>query len=519
MRSKRKINRKTNTRTSRVTSSKFKNKKDFFNNLLAVEEGQIKSYHYPYFFTHYPQWCCKMNVAPTFNDIKPYQWSKINSKMQDLYKDFIELDFYQKQEEKIKELAKNKPIQISSKGDLYIDQLLLDFIKARNNCRIITVFPNTNKEDFNKVASFVKSRYTLYAYKEVKLTGKGAMSLLYQLESLDPHNITYKDFEKSIEKLGWENIEDKHRVRVLVVELEQMNDVNKLDKELRTMIINFHLTKYFIQSVEIAQIYFNQNSIDFLERQDLKRHLGISFRKCRTFLNSFKKWLLKNCSLVDKDRFLVLSGCMLYTHGLRSCTDLDMFISPYPVPMGDELTRKVEKYLINEKKKLPFIDAYSPNLKWLDFWGEWHPKWASDFGAKNMLETIHNPKYHFYFMGVKFIILEAEISRRNLRSRPSAIADLIMMDKLMGIKIDINPVENMIIKDDKVVRYPRQYFASYVKSYLWKKYHYVMSLDEINKYITFVSKSGSKSITQSRALSKSKTKTSKSSKNISKSKK
>lgn len=504
--SKRKGKKRTNSRTNKRTSSKFKNKKEFFNNLLALDEGQIKSYHYPYFFTHYPQWCCKMNLAPTYNDVKPYQWLKLNKKLQDLYKDFIEFDFYQKQEEKIKELAKNKPIQISSQGDLYLDQLLLDFIKTRNNCRIITVFPNTSKEDFNRVASFLKSRYLLYAYKEIKLTGKGAMSLLYQLEALDPHNITYKEFQKSIEELGWENIEDKHRVRILVVELETIDDIKRLDKELRTMIIKFHLTKYFIQTVEVGQLYFNQNSVKFLERQDLKRHLGISFRKCRTFLNSFKKWLLKNSTLIDKDRFLILSGCMLYTHGLRSCTDLDMFISPYPEPMDEEFNRKVEKYLINEKKKLPFIDAYSPNLKWLDFWGEWHPKWASDFGAKNMLETIHNPKYHFYFIGVKFIILEAEISRRNLRSRPSAIADLIMMDKLMGIKIDINPIENMIIKDNKEVRYPKQYFANYVKSYLWKKYHYVMSIPEINKYITFVSTSKNQSDKQSTNKSKKKSK-------------
>jgi hypothetical protein len=155
--------------------------------------------------------------------------------------------------------------------------------------------------------------------------------------------------------------------------------------------------------------------------------------------------------------------------------------------MDSELSNKIEKYLINDNKKFPFIDAYSPNLKWLDFWGEWHPKWANDFGAKNMLETIHNPQYHFYFMGVKFIILEAEISRRNLRSRPSAIADLIMIDKLMNIKVNINPIETKIIKDNKVIKYPKQYFANYVKSYLWKKYHYVMSINDINKYIHFIS--------------------------------
>ena len=105
--------------------------------------------------------------------------------------------------------------------------------------------------------------------------------------------------------------------------------------------------------------------------------------------------------------------------------------------------------------------------------------------TNNFYDVVFNPKYHYYFMGIKFVVLEAEIVRRNIRSRPSAIADLIMMEKTMGIKTDINPIQPFVMKEGKKLYYPKEKFANFVKYYLRNKYNLKMDVATIKTYMTF----------------------------------
>jgi len=480
-----KIKDRNNSSTNRKTSVKYAKKKQYYEDILKVDPGKLRSYHYKYIHTEYPKWCCKTYMKPMFNDIGPYQWKKLNIKLQKIYNKMDGLSFYRRQALVIKKLAGQKSINLGSQNNVYLDQLLLDYHKSKVDCRIVTAFPSTTDEELTKLKTLLKSEYIIYGHKKISLSGKAAAALLYQLTASDSNITSHAGFSKLSNKYGWNDESDIKSIDVWLVDTISYKNVVKLQKKLKSISPNVQCDSYFIKSVESAQIYFNKNSLDFLEKQSLKRHLGIKFKKCRTFMNTFKKWVYMNCDLINKDRFLILSGGMLYTYGLRSCNDLDMLISPYPNPINTDMKNKIHKYLIDEKTMLPFIDAYEPKMRWLDFWHEWHETWAGEFGAKNMLETIHNPEFHFYFMGLKFIILEGEISRRNLRSRPSAIADLIMIEKLLGIKTTINPVYSKIIKDDKILKYPKDKFVKYVKYYLKSKYNYVMSASDIVEYVNF----------------------------------
>jgi hypothetical protein len=79
--------------------------------------------------------------------------------------------------------------------------------------------------------------------------------------------------------------------------------------------------------------------------------------------------------------------------------------------------------------------------EWLDdgkknYLDEWFlTEWPNLYGSKDMTETFFNPKFHYYFMGLKIISYKADIMRRVKRNRATAYTDLIMLDYFNGLKI------------------------------------------------------------------------------------
>jgi len=59
-------------------------------------------------------------------------------------------------------------------------------------------------------------------------------------------------------------------------------------------------------------------------------------------------------------------------------------------------------------------------------------------------EVILNPKFHFYFFGIKFNIIELDIIKRIYRFRASSWADLIAIDHFMDYKISLPQIPNDI---------------------------------------------------------------------------
>jgi FtsZ-binding cell division protein ZapB len=88
-----------------------------------------------------------------------------------------------------------------------------------------------------------------------------------------------------------------------------------------------------------------------------------------------------------------------------------------------------------------YIDYSIKNTeKWPRHWDTWLDEWAQKCGAKYFEEILGNPKYHFYFLGVKIISLECDVERRLHRCRPRAVADLIALRKRYSYNVIIPPI-------------------------------------------------------------------------------
>jgi hypothetical protein len=137
---------------------------------------------------------------------------------------------------------------------------------------------------------------------------------------------------------------------------------------------------------------------------------------------------------------MLYSSSVLYLLGHRNINDVDLYIHNIP----NELIEKT-KELKNEEYK--FIEYHIKNTElWPKYWDTWLDEWAKLCGAKYFEEILGNPKYHFYFLGVKIISLECDIVRRIKRNRPRAIADLISLRKRYHLNIDIPSIPEKSLK-------------------------------------------------------------------------
>ena len=169
------------------------------------------------------------------------------------------------------------------------------------------------------------------------------------------------------------------------------------------------------QSIDLAQIFFNKNTLHYLNS-------GLypsPFEKFNFLVEKYKK--IHNAFPYDKNCFCVDGSSILAVHGLRDLNvDFD-FLSFYPnlnLPQG--------KYSFKNMQLGP-MDLH--NKAWIRT-------------GVDPLETIFNPKYHFYYEGIKYCTLERIRYFKYYQNRPvdrkdvKAIDDLLTkMPELLGKKI------------------------------------------------------------------------------------
>ncbi len=381
----------------------------------VLHTNLIKDNNIDYYYTKFPEWCREYDVNPMFDDILPFKY-------------YIPLQYLNYPKYMI-ELAKKYSGSMIQDVSEDIDQIILEYIKCRPKTLLLTVWYEVTQSNLLK---YLNERGNVYYIKYIKLSSKSAESLIYQLYAdtgLYKDIDSIKDMLKTVYKfeggyitvIVFDNIKSEHH------ELIKLN-INQIIVKKGC----FHLNTRYYKTVENGQIYFCKNSLKFLENQLLQRHIDIRMRKSRILLATFKRWFAQNVSLKDRRGFLILSGSILYSYGMRNIHDIDMYID------GSCYTTQVERYLVDPLSKFYFMDVGMRGTHtWRQYWDKWGIKWAQLMGANNFDEIVYNPEYHYYYMGMKFLCLEGDIQKRLIRQRPRSLVDLIKINQLLGYKIQI----------------------------------------------------------------------------------
>ena len=462
------------------------------------------------------------------------------------FKDFKDLDFYldeklyinnlkKKEDERYKnqsrfnsylKYSENATVSFSQRKasfKVFTDNGILELIKVfGNEIKFILLHPNSNmneKKNLNNLMSKLNldNKCKVIVEKDIQFSFKGICSLLYMITAYNELK-TFTEIVSLTNKLGYnkkyKNKSGLYTIKCLVVydkdnklNLDNFHNIsnhnNYYHKELLNQlnIETSHIIYKQNQIIDIANSIFNWNSISFLEKQMLYKFIKMfsiydsnssSTSSGFHFINNFKNYLAQNIAMEDRERFMITGGGMIYIYGLRRPQDLDFFINKYPTKQNtDGFNKLISEDFINENTKVEEWDAIYPPLKWKDFYEEYHSEWAATVGGKNMLQCMIDPRYHFYYMGLKFITMELELYRRNTRGRPAAVADIIAINHFLGYNTKIKPIAKKVYikypgkEDAELVLTNENKFISTVVYKLRLRYGIIKTKLDIKKLITF----------------------------------
>jgi hypothetical protein len=356
-------------------------------------------------------------------------WSKLN------YKNMVHKN-------KMNEIIKNK--KLIHNFDEHIDNTVLHALNYYDNINSFVVFGKNKKEAYKYYLDNFKDDYILYGIKHLQIDVKTLYKIMYQLLFsrliIKTKTDLYNYIEDNFNYLHNLDKESSLNTTVLLVCKRNIdkkypaNDI--LDSKFCIYIPN---TKEEIW--HCASVFFSSTSLKFLENQNFDFFLTKDMEKSKKMFLKYRKWLNLNIDGNYQSQFMLFSSSILYLLGHRAMNDLDLYVHNVPETIHDKLKEFKDNEVFN------FIDFKVKNTdNWPIYWNTWLDQWAVKCGAKYFEELLANPKYHFYFLGVKIISIDCDIVRRLERNRPRAVADLIALRKRYVYKIKIPPVSELSIK-------------------------------------------------------------------------
>ena len=326
-------------------------------------------------------------------------------------------------------------------------ELAMLYSLCHNDLELIVAWPNATSsgkiDDFEKE---LEANGTIVYQKEVSLPRNGAEVLCMQMYAGESF-LSKKQCQRKALASGWEKTDKAmgagRKLRVYLYYNDSENSLRgkaaKRKEELRSLFKTsdsdrksyIHTADNAVQVTEYAQVFFNNNSINLLNNNDLNMLLPEKPYKTWLMMNSVKKYIQQELGSLFLLSSQIKSGSAAYLHGIRRTEDIDMMIDDRR--LGPEVKQKMEAL----KELMPWTDsslAYSARDNEAKFWNFETYVPGKTFYEKRS-EMIHNPEYHAYFCGLKVENAEAFLYMRMSRiagdARPRPVADMLMLNEFM----------------------------------------------------------------------------------------
>jgi endonuclease/exonuclease/phosphatase family metal-dependent hydrolase len=437
------------------------------------------------------KYCCTEAIKPMYDDTKEYDFFGPIKKYSKEYN--IKFDFSESKDKKLKQSKEN-------------DTVMNFYVKSSKDISFIFIYPQALKHNkiVDKVMGLLKENGSIYYEKDIEFDYKMAYNLVYQLyyneyRMKTPSQINFKvshvgfDFEdkksKKIKVLVYKHKNHKEPINGNSSPFKQKLRQLFLDEELKTTKIDpqddkyprlydyIHVNNDDNQAFDYAGIVLNKNSIKSLKKQQSWK--TFEMMKSITLFNKMKNFLYKY-SQKAIENFIIISSGVLFSHGIRQMNDVDGLLLPTTGIQPDDIDG------FNIKDELDI--TYKGTKEYNDNWEQALNDRAKTYGAKDYKELIINPKFHYYFMGLKFIRLKYDLVTRFSRGRPAQITDLLILRQLYNLKykLAVPKTRTEYDKDSKKdvtkdVDYDK--FLSTVNWYLKKRYFINISLENTKDWI------------------------------------
>ena len=230
----------------------------------------------------------------------------------------------------------------------------------------------------------------------------------------------------------------------------------------------------------LTPCFLNHNTIEFLERVNINDFE--SYKKLNKLFFITLGKLRKYIKTKERLGVMVDGSATLSIHNVRLMKDLDLVLF-HPRFYEPKIQEDLTLYL---HKQMPFIDAYFHDF--LSWEGEEKPvvdsqvKYITKGKVTDFFYVPFDPQFHYYFFGIKVVLLDYNLKYRAMRHYPKNIADLIITKHKLGIDVPKIPKMGPQVNAYNEKMYTREEFVRMMLRYM-KKFKFKLPNMDIEKEI------------------------------------
>lgn len=414
--------------------------------LYNISCNLVKSYQFKYYHIAKNKRYQPYNVAQMFDDIYAYDYLEPIKRLVDYYSS---KSYYSGLLERNAQYLKNAR---DNKIPLYLiddmkendrDTIALQYTKCRKTAHVITLWRPAIPA-LNNLIKILETDGIVYYVKTINISRNGIKNLLFSYYD-DMGDVSILGFIEN--KLKYIETEDNDNP-VCIILFDNVNhkpisgQASQYKRYLHDMILKYlnhdpkkytegdmiHVNDYFYQTIEYCQLILNANSIDVLNEQDCNNYTTDEFVQSKLKMQTLRRVLYSDTSLLELDRFIALNEVVFFAYGIRGFNDINSVLIDIIPNTSSHLVENIAKKFIHESTKFYFFDLGIQGTDyWKDTWDEKDKNILEILEIDNFKDLVLDPKYHFYFQGIKFVTLEFEIIRKLMRNRSHDHVDFLMM--------------------------------------------------------------------------------------------
>lgn len=356
-----------------------------------------------------------------------------------LYNDIGEFDYTKSIERFVQD--NNLNIKYKSNSDMIINY----YIKTQSDLSIIILYPKALEHNkLNLLYDNLKNNGYIHYEKNIKLDYKMMYNIIFQLY-IDENKLN--SHTKIINKLKYIGFIYNNFSNIKIIVYKHYN--NKLDIKgsgspyktlLRKIFTNndeelydyLHISSDDNQVYQYSNIFFNKNTFRMLRKQKCWQLL--CFNKSLNIFRTLKDFIYKY-SLNESETLLLIGSSTLFTYGIRELNNIN----------GILLYNNINHKELNNINNLNIIYEKSHELK----------KYCMLLGINNYKELVLNPKYYYYFLGIKILRLKYNIILKSNKYNSLQITDLLILKQYYNLKYKL--IYKYIYIDD-IQKYLKKYY-------------------------------------------------------------
>jgi len=276
----------------------------------------------------------------------------------------------------------------------------------------------------------------IHVIKSVTLNIKQLQYLLFNIyywNGISTGNVKVNSYEQLLSKLKDLNITTSTLVHFVY------HDNNTIENS------DLFISDYV---VVLSQLIFNAPSLNIANYQWLPRFYTHDFQQTFQRLNKLRLDIKDIFSPTEQQKVMIMGSTILTTLGIRCPHDLDITIYNMDDNNNNGKDGNNTKYIIGKCQQLSLCDPdYDVSARGYRDWevGTYRDQfyletWPTMFGASNYKDQFFNPKYHYYFLGLKLMSVESDVKRRVVRNLPKSYTDILALIFINNINILSGPV-------------------------------------------------------------------------------